>query len=222
MSCFPCVGAGGWSEDPVSFQLPHSHARVHTAQKHSNIQQYALIKHSHYTQEEIPAGAVYQSLVHFLLLLLNSRPHVSFFPLPPSLLISSSGFIYFTNHKLSTVGVCHCTYGVRNGLLWPFLAAKKITPPKKWICLWKMQPAEAAGASTCRKLRKYLNIDCICFFYSYFPSSVQFKCLSAVKKALLITGIYMLKQASEWMLCCIILGAWMLLCGKPLIFSTCL
>lgn len=77
MSYFPCVGAGGLNEDLFSITSltcmharTHSHKHIHAEQMHSSIKQCVLIKRSHYTQEEIPAGAVYQSLVHFLLLLL--------------------------------------------------------------------------------------------------------------------------------------------------------
>lgn len=45
-----------------------THSQSH-ARARGGVTQRALIKHPHYTQEEIPAGAVYQSLVHFLLLL---------------------------------------------------------------------------------------------------------------------------------------------------------
>lgn len=82
----PCVKTGGWNEESVSIQLSRSvtctFTSIHT---HSNggVKQCALIKHSHYTQEEIPAGAVYQSFVHFLLLLLHPLllllPHNFFF-----------------------------------------------------------------------------------------------------------------------------------------------
>lgn len=59
---------------------------------HTGVKQRALIKHSHYTQEEIPAGAVYWGLVHFLLLL---RPPAS----PPL-------YIFFL---LCTPGIVHLT-----------------------------------------------------------------------------------------------------------------
>lgn len=97
----------------------------------------------------------------------SSPSHLFLFSLLP---IASSGFIYFTNHKLRAVGVCHCMCGVRNGLLRPF---KKITQhiKREYVLCW-MQPAEAAGASTCRKPRKYLNIESVptLSFYSFLSS----------------------------------------------------
>lgn len=92
MNYFLCGCWGPWNEDCVSIQLSHLVAamRTHTSRRihttctvaHRSVKQCALIKHSHYTQEEIPAGAVYQSLVHFLLLLTLLPFYVLCPPLP--------------------------------------------------------------------------------------------------------------------------------------------
>lgn len=85
----------------------------------SSVKQCALIKRSHYTQEEIPAGAVYQSLVHFLLLL---RPHICFFLLPIFFF-----FFFLQTHPSRSVIVC-VKWGM--GLCDPFSFKKQRVHPK--------------------------------------------------------------------------------------------
>ncbi len=78
MSFFP-VWALEAGMKTVSLFNYHTQADTRTLTlTHRGVKQCALIKHSHYTQEEIPAGAVYQSLVHFLLLLFFLLSHIFF------------------------------------------------------------------------------------------------------------------------------------------------
>lgn len=82
-----------------------THTHVCTcAHLDEGVKQCALIKHSHYTQEEIPAGAVYQSLVHFLLLLFLG--HVLFLlPLASFSIPAQAGS--FTLKMLPMFKTCH-------------------------------------------------------------------------------------------------------------------
>lgn len=90
-----CCRLGRSARSIIAAACTHAHpwhARTHRRE------QRALIKHSHYTREEIPAGAVYWALVHFLLLL---RPpaspplYIFFFPfcVLPALFTSQSEIV---------------------------------------------------------------------------------------------------------------------------------
>lgn len=137
-----------------SLAVAHTHTRTLT---HGGVKQCALIKHSHYTQEEIPAGAVYQSLVHFLLLLL--------FLLLVHIPLSLSGIIYLRNQKLNLSGgwlVVVIVYPGRGaGPFWPLDSCKRnasCSQVSLFSFIWDQAPLTLSGVGrTSLQVHHFIN-----------------------------------------------------------------